>query len=227
MAFGEVAIAPAEIDAASSVEHRIEGEIVVGGKIEVVGHSEFDTAARTEPDTREEESALALVADRERDPRQVEDRHAHELDRGIAAGAIASGHVEIDAAGAYPPVRVRGGAGAEPDLLQPDVAVCIDLEALRRPAGGSLGQLEGRVLECGAPGGIVATAAAGDLEGRVGVSDGAIDLEEVLRRIVGDVLCGQRAVAKLRESGLNIIPAASLNEAGELVVKAARNTVGA
>lgn len=33
--------------------------------------------------------------------------------------------------------------------------------------------------------------------------------------------------AKLRESGLNIIPAASLNEAGELVVKAARNTVGA
>jgi len=33
--------------------------------------------------------------------------------------------------------------------------------------------------------------------------------------------------AKLRESGLNIIPAASLNEAGELVVKAAHNTVGA
>jgi hypothetical protein len=90
---------------------------------------------------------------------------------------------------------VRGGAGAEPDLLQPDVAVCIDLEAFRRPAGRSLGQLEGRVLECGAPGGVVAAAAAGDLEGGVGVSDGAIDLEEVLRRIVGDVLCGQHAFA--------------------------------
>ena len=90
---------------------------------------------------------------------------------------------------------MRGGAGAEPDLLQPDVAVCIDLEAFRRPAGRSLGQLEGRVLECGAPGGVVAAAAAGDLEGGVGVSDGAIDLEEVLRRIVGDVLCGQHAFA--------------------------------
>jgi len=33
--------------------------------------------------------------------------------------------------------------------------------------------------------------------------------------------------AKLRESGLNIIPAASLNEAGELVVKAVGNVVGA
>ena len=195
MALGEVAVAAAEIDAAPSVEHRIEGEIVVGGEVEVVGHTDFDTAARTESDAREEEPALSLVADRERDPREVEDRHAHELDCGIAAGAITSDHVELDAAGAYPPVRVRSGAGAEPDFLQSDVAVCIELEAFRRPAGRSLGQLEGRVLECGTTGGVVASAAASDLERGVAISDGTVDLKEVRLGIVGDVLCGQDAFA--------------------------------
>src|SRR5690606_20842 len=99
----------------------------------------------------EEESALALRAERKRQPGQIHDGHALEVDTCAAPAAQVRTRIESDRVGAQLPGLVVDGAGGETHVLETDDASGRELHAFRRASRTALAQrkpggLEGRAL---------------------------------------------------------------------------------
>ena len=79
-AWRQVAEVGIELQPAQCHVARLQRQIVVRRKIEIVRHRYIETGAIPLRELRRQKTALALVVDRKRQPRRVEYRHALELE---------------------------------------------------------------------------------------------------------------------------------------------------
>ena len=111
LAAEQVAELGAELQPALAHHARRHRQVVVRREVEVVGQRELEPARARRARGRHEEAALALVVEREVDPRRVEDRRAEEAHGRVARGADLPVGVEIELAGLEVPVLARRDAG--------------------------------------------------------------------------------------------------------------------
>ena len=193
--FGQVAILDADAEAAPRQQERRQRQVVIRREVEVVRHAELEAALVGVPERREQEAGLAPVPDRERDHGREEDRYAFEVDAHVSPLALLRLLVDLDLGSPQFPVRVAGGAGREADLRQPQRAVTAHLERIRRAARRPLRQLEFRAGELSRAERVPASGPAFQAQVGRAVLDGALDLEALLRRVVGGGIGGDLALA--------------------------------
>jgi hypothetical protein len=147
------------------------------------------------PERREEEAALALGAQGEGHPRQIQDRHAFEIHTRGLARANARARIQRDALCAQLPRGVVARAGGEAHVVELDEAFGRHLHRFGRAARGPLAQLEPGIAERGALGGRIAAATAGGVDDRIVELDVAFDLEGVAFLAVFDIFRANLAIA--------------------------------
>ena len=194
-AFGQVAVIDAHAEAAAREEEGRQRQVVIGREVVVVRDADLEAALVGVAERREQEAGLARIADRERDHRGVEDRHALEVNPHIAALALLRLLVDLDAGRAHFPVGVAGRAGREADLRKLELACVVHFERLGRAARRALRQLEFRAGELARANRVPAAGAALQSQVRRAVFDIAFDLEASLRRIVSGGVGGYLAFA--------------------------------
>src|SRR5205807_4006350 len=152
-------------------------------------------AARCIADAGEQKAALALGAERKRHPRQIDQRHAFEIDARGAPGAQLGTRVERDAVGAQAPGLVARRTGREADALQADDTVRRQAHDVGGAARGALAQLELRGLEIRSLGCRIAAALPRDVHDGIAVVDAALGADGAVLRVVLDGIRADRAVA--------------------------------
>ena len=115
----QVAELSAELQAALAHDARRDRRVVVGREVEVVRQREFDAARARRSRGRHQEAALALVRQRELEPRRVEDRRAEEAHRRVAGGADHALRVEVELRRLQVPVLARRDAGRVAPVRRP------------------------------------------------------------------------------------------------------------
>jgi hypothetical protein len=151
LALRQIARLTREIDAAPAVVHRFEREVERGSDVPVVGNRKLHAAAGGVAEAREEKAALALVAQREGQPGQIEQGHALEIHARRTPGADALLGVERDAPGTNLPCFVIFRAGREFHVIELDDAGWRHMHGARLAARRALAQLELGGGEIGAP----------------------------------------------------------------------------
>jgi len=137
------------------------------GDVPVVRQRRLEAALARGAEGGREEARAALVVERERDVRHVEDRHAEEVERRVVRGAHVARAVDVELANAQVPVvarhRARGVLGAEEAALLLLAQLGARRLAARRDAPlRGLGEFEDRRLHlAGAVVEAVAQARAG------------------------------------------------------------------
>ncbi len=178
----------AQLYAAIRQQLRSCGEIVVRREIEIVGHREFDAAARRVTASRKEKSGLALGADRKGNYRRIENRNALEVEPHVASDAAVFDGVEVDAPRVQHPVVIADRAGGECNVLQLRARVLGDVNTV-----GDTPRRARRQLECGLAKGCALDGieVAGDsmhMNRAVPVVDFTVHGEVTARLVILDVL---------------------------------------
>ena len=121
------------------------------GDVPVVLQRSLEAALAGSAEGRREKAALALVVERERDVRRVQDRHPEEEDGGVVGIADVARAVDVELAHADEPVVARRHAGGVLGVEEPALLVFLEdrarcLAARGRAAVDLLGKLEHRRL---------------------------------------------------------------------------------
>ena len=185
--FGKQPVFGAEVDATAAEIGRGFGQILVRRDVPVPGNGKGRTAPRGAADGRVEETGLARIAQREGDPRQVQDRHALEHHFGLMADATHALGIERDAARVQLPVGGSPGAGRVADVAEFHDVGLAHRHRVRHAAAGVLQHFKLRMGEQRA---IVAVipGIAGDAHGRVLEAHGARHLQVLRARLVGEAI---------------------------------------
>ncbi len=192
---GHVARVTAELDAAPGVIGRREQQVLVRCDVPVPRGGQLEAAAAAGADAREQEAGLALIIERERQPRQVEDGQVLERHGGIAGDAYVLAVVEGERAGADLPGFLGGRAGAECHILKAQDATGGEIHDLREAVRLPLQQLELRIPEAGAAAGRIAGVIARDMDQRILVIHLALHLHAIVGGLVFGVLGFHDAIA--------------------------------
>jgi hypothetical protein len=109
----QVAKLVAHLDTALAHVAWLHGVVEVRRDVDVIRHRQVEPGAVVLADGRDQKTGLALVVDREREVRRVEDRHAFEIELHAVRGAEPRIRVELDVARVQFPRRVVDRAGRE------------------------------------------------------------------------------------------------------------------
>ena len=107
----EIAPLARDLDAAPRHDARRQRQVVVRRKVEVIRRGELEAADLRGADGRREEARLALVRERELEPRRVHHWHAEKVHARIVSRADLAQLVDLDLVGAQVPVVVGRNAG--------------------------------------------------------------------------------------------------------------------
>ena len=137
-AAGQVAEVTLGLQAVLGHVARIEGGVVVGRQVEVVGRGNREAGVAGRTDRGRQETGLPTVVDREIDERRVEDRNVLDPQGGIgritqAGSGVQGDGIALDLPGVA--ARFAGGVGA---ILEADDGVVAALGVERAAAGTAL-----------------------------------------------------------------------------------------
>ena len=195
LVLGHLAEVAAEVDARLAVEDRLEGEVGVRCDVPVVGDRQLHAIGGGVADARKQEAALALVGERKAQPRQVHERHSHEVDARVAAAADLVLGVERNIAGLDVPTIIVQRAGSEHHALEVDLPGGRERQLLGGTARRALAQGELRVAKLRSGGGGVTAGATRDAHQRVLELDASVAAHRAAPGVVLDVVGADSPIA--------------------------------
>ena len=166
-------VAEFRVDAEAPGRHVPTGDrrIVIRRDVPVPGQRDLRSGLAAAAYGRKQQAGLALVPDREGDPRRVEDRHAEEVQPDVATGADARLLVQPDLARPQPPVLVPARAGRVAHAAEHDLGLIAQAHRFGSTAHGAVQKLELRALECAAALAVERAALATHVQHRIEVLD--------------------------------------------------------
>ncbi len=175
----------------------LESQVGVRSDVPVVRNRDRSAAAGVVTDRGVQEAALAFVAQRKRQPRQIEDWHSLEFNRCGARFSDSCTRVEGDALRFDLPRLFCLGASRETHAFQIEYALRTQLHGVRCATRGSLLKLKGGRAEVGAESRRVVAAVAGELYEGVLVFERAVGLDRVVFGVVSNLVAVDLPIALL------------------------------
>ena len=118
-----------QLHAALGQHARVQRGVVVGRKVEVVGHQKVEAAAFGGANGGPQHAGLACVVEREIHPRRIQDGHTEKVQRGVARDTDVAGLVDVEVAHLEVPVVVVDRAGGVGGVLQFVVVLVDEVDA--------------------------------------------------------------------------------------------------
>ena len=145
LVLADVARVGAELHAAPLYVFRIQGQVAVGGDVDVVRHRQLDPVLRRETGGRRQPAGAARARQRKRDRRRAQDRHILEIHHGLAAGADVAPGIQVQRARLQVPIRIRPLARAVGAVDDNRLFLVDEVDALGLALAVALFDLIGRV----------------------------------------------------------------------------------
>ena len=189
----QIAELTAQLYAARRQETGRECEVVVRREIEVVGYLQLEAVASRMTEAREQQSALAFIADGKGDIGRVENGHVLDAHGHTVRGAFLCLGIDVERRGLQHPVLVADRTRGVAHLAQRQLAVRQYVDVFRIAAAVAVHELKVRAVEIGRAIDVVAAGVAADAQFRILEIHAAFDGNVARLVVVGHRIRGHAA----------------------------------